>query len=601
MSMFNWRRSGPWVTSGPKRHSYSDIAEDLPVDVMPACNEEFFPPPPTREQIGIMHLADQETERYRRLFNMSRAQFVRTAAATAIGFWAIDFVRRGDYGNYGWAHNTQTTHPCDLEWDGKKGLETLKNLPGEFIFDVQSHHVDPDGDWRVTNPAIHAFFNGIWPQASPVTGDGPSIGPGGHIRGGGAGEVDPIQNLSRKHYLKEIFLDSATTAAVLSVVPTSPDTNNPLPIEEAAETIDTVNRLARSNRAVMHAFVMPNRGSAGTTNTGGKTPGGKPLYFDDEMRLMFERAEKYHDKLRGWKTYCAWGDAPNTTGWTLDSDVGMAFLENVLAVSKKFKQVPPTVASHKGFALPGFDQRGAAPRDVGVAAKAFPSVNFVIYHSGYDSGDEQRAYRGDAAADSSTHTVDGLIKSLRENNYDASRFKKRGEAFGNVPNVWAELGSVWRDMIHDPDQCAHLLGKLITHVGPKRVCWGTDSLWYGSPHSEIVALRRFEFTEKGKELYNLPYGLEGDVEDPTRKAPNPSRTIRNGILGRNVAPAYRFDPDQRFRAISCDDVAKIKDEGYVQNSGSPERETIPLANNHIHGPRNRRDAIKAIYSGEWSP
>src|SRR3712207_6906393 len=47
---------------------------------------------------------------------------------------------------------------------------------------------------------------------------------------------------------------------------------------------------------------------------------------------------------------------------------------------------------------------------------------------------------------------------------------------------WAELGSVWRDVMHDPDQAAHLLGKLITHVGPKRICWGTDSLWYGSPH-----------------------------------------------------------------------------------------------------------------------
>src|SRR3712207_9077071 len=71
-------------------------------------------------------------------------------------------------------------------------------------------------------------------------------------RGSGAGEADPIQNLSRKHYLKEIFLDSATTAAVLSVVPTSPDTRNPLPIEEASETIDTVNRLANSKRAVIH-------------------------------------------------------------------------------------------------------------------------------------------------------------------------------------------------------------------------------------------------------------------------------------------------------------------------------------------------------------
>src|SRR5918999_5167345 len=113
--MFNWKRSGPWVTCAPARHSYPDISEDLPVDVMPASNEEFFPPPPTKEQIGIMHLADAETERYRRLFSMSRAEFVRTSAAMAIGFWAIDAVRQGIFGHYGGvqAHNTETTAACD--------------------------------------------------------------------------------------------------------------------------------------------------------------------------------------------------------------------------------------------------------------------------------------------------------------------------------------------------------------------------------------------------------------------------------------------------------------------------------------------------------
>ena len=183
-------------------------------------------------------------------------------------------------------------------------------------------------------------------------------------------------------------------------------------------------------------------------------------------------------------------------------------------MSEKYPEINPTVATHKGFALPGFDQRAAAPRDVGPAAKAHPDVNIIVYHSGYDTGDEQKAYRGDAEADSGTTTVDGFIKSLRENKYDAPRFRKKGEKFGNVPNVYAELGSVWRDTMSDPDQAAHLLGKLINHVGPKRVVWGTDSLWYGSPQPEIVSLRRFEFTEKGKELYGLPYGLDGDVEDP---------------------------------------------------------------------------------------
>jgi hypothetical protein len=345
----------------------------------------------------------------------------------------------------------------------------------------------------------------------------------------------------------------------------------------------------------MHAFVMPNRGGGGLS-----TPTMKPAFLDEELELMMTRAETYHDKLRGWKTYCAWGDVPNASGWFLDSDTGMAFLEQVLAVSKAHPSVPPTVATHKGFALPGFDQRAAAARDVGPAAKAYPGVNIVVYHSGYDTGDTQRPYRGDELADSSSNTVDGLIKSLRENDYDATHHRKPGQAFGNVPNVWAELGSVWRDVSNDPDQAAHLLGKLITYVGPKRIAWGTDSLWYGSPQSEIVALRRFEFTERGKELYNLPHGLEGDVEDPTKPAPTPARTIRNGILGRNVAPAYHFDPDLKYEAMRCDEVSKLKDEGYITDPGS-EREGAPLATNEVHGPRTRREVAKSLTEGPWSP
>ena len=595
--MINWKRSGPSIVSGPKRHSWPDLPEDLPVDVLPASNEEYLPPPPSREQIGIMRLADRETERLRRKFNMSRAEFVRTTMAMAIGFWAIDAIRPGLFGNYGWAHNTRTTAACDLEWTGRRGLETLNNLPGEFIFDVQSHHVDPHGMWRVTNPAIEAFFAGIWPQASPATGGKPSIGPGGYVRGGGAGEIDPIENLSRFHYLKELFLDSATTATVLSVVPTSPDTNNPLPIKEAVETIDTVNNLAKSRRSVMHAFVMPNRGSTGTVNPG---PHARPLYLDEELNLMMERAHLYRDKLRGWKTYCAWGDVPYASGWYLDSDVGMEFLQQVRNVSRKFKEIPPVVATHKGFALPGFDQRAATPRDIGPAAKANRDIRFLVYHSGYDIGDTQKPYRGDAKARSNTNTVDGLIKSLRENQYDAPRFRKKGHAFGNVPNVFAELGSVWRSVMDDPDQCAHLLGKLITNVGPKRICWGTDSLWYGSPQAEIVAMRRFDFTARGKEMYNLPHGMEGDVENPTRKAPHPSRTIRNAILGRNAARAYNFNPDRRVHEIYCDEVQRLRDEGYLQRQGS-ETESAPLRTNQVPGPRTRREVLKGLKESPWSP
>ena len=83
----------------------------------------------------------------------------------------------------------------------------------------------------------------------------------------GGREVDPIENLGRFHYLKELFLDSSTNFRVLSAVPAEPD-NQPLPVHEAALTVDTVKELAGgTQRSVMHAFVMPNRGSLGTSQS----------------------------------------------------------------------------------------------------------------------------------------------------------------------------------------------------------------------------------------------------------------------------------------------------------------------------------------------
>src|SRR5918998_4507492 len=167
------------------RDAWETMAEDLPVDVLPCSNDEFFPLPPSEDQKAIMAIADAEVERWRHKFNMSRREFVRTSAAMAIGFWAIDVVRPGIFGSYGGA-GAQINRPdaCDLEWAGRKGLETIKNLPGEFVFDVQSHHVDPDGMWRVTNPAIHAFFAAIWPQSSAFPGDQPGVGEDGRVQGG---------------------------------------------------------------------------------------------------------------------------------------------------------------------------------------------------------------------------------------------------------------------------------------------------------------------------------------------------------------------------------------------------------------------------------
>lgn len=589
------------------------MSENMPMDVLPASNGEFVPPRATDEQKQIMQLQDEEGERQRRRLGLSRRQFVRTSGALGVGLWAVGQVMPGRFGQYAaYGQEPIRDQACDLEWPEAQ----LNNLPGEFIFDIQSHHVDSDGDWRVNNPGFHAVFAAIWEQSGPLGGL-PQPHEDEVVKGWGkGGELDPIENLSRYHYLKNLFLDSSTNMTVLSAVP-SEESEQPLPIGEAAETVGTVNALAGNTpRSVMHAFVMPNRGSYGITGYAST----EPAYMEAEFEMMQDNLERFGNRIRGWKVYTPWGDVPNASGWFLDDHIGMAFIDRVRQLHHSHRG-PPVIACHKGFALPAFDQRAASPRDIGPAASQNPDITFIVYHSGYDS-EEQTAYPGDDQVNSADRGVDCLIKSLRENAYDATRFVPAGLEHGNVPNVYAEIGATMRSVTSDPDQLAHLLGKLITHVGPRRVVWGTDSLWFGSPQPEIAALRSLRLSSEAREFYNLPYGLDGDRFDPTRNALNPlnyvvehphvegwptdvrahpERTIRNGIFGRNAAIPYRVDPEASRKAIACDDVQKLRD-AYLVNPGTPALETNPGASNTMPAPRTRRELFKSVWPNDlWLP
>ena len=80
------------------------------------------------------------------------------------------------------------------------------------------------------------------------------------------------------------------------------------------------------------------------------------------------------------------------------------------------------------------------------------------------------------------------------------------DAAGIAPgaNVYAELGSTWWNVMRDPTQAAHVLGKLIARVGEDRVLWGTDSIWYGTPQDQIQAFRTFEISDAVPGRVRLP-------------------------------------------------------------------------------------------------
>src|SRR5439155_16194976 len=219
-----------------------------------------------------------------------------------------------------------------------------------------------------------------------------------------------------------------------------------------------------TGRLINHAIVHPNR------------PG--------EIEAMDGLRERC--RPAAWKVYTLHGEkawAGGARGWMLDDETfGRPFLERSQALGVGM------VCAHKG--LSGLVPTGS-PADVGPAAKAFPAINFIIYHSGYEvgrEGTEEGPY-----AEEATHLgTNRLVRSLIS------------AGVGPGENVYAELGSTWYLVMRRPREAAHVLGKLLRAVGEDNVVWGTDSIWYGSPQPLIDAFRAFEIPESYRERFGYP-------------------------------------------------------------------------------------------------
>jgi predicted TIM-barrel fold metal-dependent hydrolase len=179
-------------------------------------------------------------------------------------------------------------------------------------------------------------------------------------------------------------------------------------------------------------------------------------------------------------------------------------------------------------------------------------MTFLVYHAGFDTGVKEGPYDAGAKAG-----VDVLVRSMQE--------------AGNPRNVYAELGSTWRFVMRDPDQAAHLLGKLLKTFGEDRVLWGTDSIWYGSPQDQILAFRAFQISSEFQQRFGYP-------------ALTPE--LKRKVFGLNAARVYGLKPDELRKKLAKDRVQKSKLE-YLND---------PRPTFATYGPRTRREwlAFKAI-------
>ncbi len=114
---------------------------------------------------------------------------------------------------------------------------------------------------------------------------------------------------------------------------------------------------------------------------------------------------------------------------------------------------------------------------------------------------------------------------------------------GPNQNVYAELGTTWWALLARPDEAAHLLGKLLVHVGEDNVLWGTDAVFYGSPQGQIQAFRAFQISEQFQEQFGYP-ALTDD--------------IKRKVLGLNALRLHDVDPVTVPCTFTRDDLEQLR-------------------------------------------
>ena len=246
----------------------------------------------------------------------------------------------------------------------------------------------------------------------------------------GRGDADPVDCFSADQFIKHVFMDSDTRLAVLSFVPELPE-NNPLSLEEAEQ----VRILARWRARIACSSMPPVVPNAG--------PRSRPAAHE-------EAAVRY--PIAAWKSYT---QGPDGVGWELDSpEVGIPFIEQARTLGVH------NICIHKGLLFSGFPEEYGRCADVGRAAKLYPDVNFIIYHSGYEAGTEEGPFDPDRRRARRRHA--GQVGPRQRHRPERQRLRR--------------VGKRWRFVMRDPTTAAHLLGKLLTHIGEDNVLWGTDSI-----------------------------------------------------------------------------------------------------------------------------
>lgn len=445
-----------------------EVMPRTPLPTQIVSSDEYSPLPQTRQQreaeMRLYTLADEIAPRH----GLSRRHFFGTPMGMAAAFLALN-------ATYGCAMAVDDDEARDPDVANAR----VDALSDQFIMDMHTHFLRDD-----------TRLAGFVRLRESVRGEGwnPDL----------QGE-QTIEHLKFANYRREIFLDSDTKIALISSAPSDIPEDWFLTNEQMAQARTRVNEEAGSRRLMTHAIFTP----------------GAPGWLEHLQASLELRPDSVKGYTVGDNTHKDTARYP----WRMD-DEDVTYRGYELMVRAGVKNV----CVHKGLWGRGLDQRfpNLAPyadvRDVAKAARDWPQLNFIIYHS---------AYRlGDSAETLAEFERTGRIEWVS----DLADIPGRH----GVTNVYGDLGQIFaQTLISEPRVCAAIMGTLVKGLGADHVCWGTDAVWTGAPQWQIEGLRRLEIPED----MQLAHGFAplGDANSAVKRA----------IFGDNNARIYDFTDAER--------------------------------------------------------
>jgi len=449
----------------------------LPVPTQVISNEEYLPIPQTAQQRLLEQEIVANAEQQAGYLGMDRRQFLRTSCGMALAFAAMNSV----FGHFFRVEAAELSESAAV----------AENKARFFIFDVQTHHV------AMPNQAPRAdqqFLKAVVGMRDMARKMNPTLKEHGAR----------IEDAYLENYIKEIFLDSDTDVVALSALPGTSEETDVLTPEVIYKSRTWINELTSSPRVISHGYFSPDLGQ-------------------QNLEYMHAQTEKL--KIDAWKGYSGVARAKGKQGWRLDDEK-----EAYPALEYSRKKGIKNICVHKGLPFPG-DLKWWSPMDVTGAAKDFPDLNFLVYHSGFKGLEDALPVAEDG---------------FRKTSYipwvsDICSWKKKNP---QVSNIYMEMGSTFAMMVSSsPLLAAYVVGMIIDAFGPDHVLWGTDSIWWGSPQWQIEAFRRLEMPDQLMKRF----GWKPLTDDVKRR-----------IFGLNAARVYRVDPEAKRNPMPGDYIEKLR-------------------------------------------